>query len=763
MALPTYVVELQFGSSGYVDVTSYVNSITTSRGITRVLDDFPAGNLSVSFTNNDRTFDPLNTSSILWYNSNSNQISNYNFETNTSGWTSGENASISRSTAKAYSGVASLKVTSNTGNADYWANNTVYSAVTAGQSYSASAYVQSETYSTKVHIRIDWYNSSNTLISSSESNDFYVNSSSWTKVIVSDIAPTAAVNAIVTFRNFSVTSSSESMFWDNVYFQSNASPNAYSIVQPAGRIRISANGVRIFTGFVQDWDLTYDQAGLDGQATVTALDEIYRVSTATFTAGTEPVVQDTGSRIKDVLNKNGFGAAEYSGVTYGQTVVGADVHNTGDNVLAYIQNVARSEPADLFSNASAVMVMKDRSFANLSWTNSVRNNLMVWPRLATSTIPTWDGGDSQGPYGTDGWTLGGRGSAVSSLYGGTPNFAQVNTYFNRYEMWFYELNPPKYNPNSVTGSYPYSFSCYLKGSALKTEQGGVYGYVDLLDVNGSVLQHNTFAATTAITSTTWKQFTFSNNYTGSSTAAGISVRFYTGSTGTPYYFYGDGWQLERATALPNYFDGTYNPYTSTASTVYSVGWSGTAYASYSGLVTSVSSAISAPNIYTFADLNSQGTAYGNGTGIPFTDLAIVYGSEQMYNSIQVVGVNATANASDTALIARYGTHAWAQTDNLTTSTTKPATLAANYLSAWSLPEYRAESITVAMEALTSAQQNNVLAIELRDVVRVCFQPSATGAVVDKYYEVLGVDANADAERHHITFRLSSLERLGLSF
>jgi hypothetical protein len=609
MSLPTYVVELQFGSSGYVDVTSYVNSITTSRGITRVLEDFPAGSLSVSFTNNDRTFDPLNTSSILWY-----------------------------------------------------------------------------------------------------------------------------------------------------------STGGYTIVQPAGRIRISANGIRIFTGFVQDWDLTYDQAGLDGQATVTALDEIYRVSTANFDAGTEPVVQDTGSRIKDVLNKNGFSAPEYSGVTYGKTIVGADVHNTGDNVLAYIQNVARSEPADLFSNASAVMVVKDRSFANLSWTNSVRNNLMVWPRLATSTIPTWDGKDSYGPYGSDGWIMGGRGSAVSPKFGSaTPNFASINPYFNRYEMYFFEINPPKYNPTYNTSAYNYTFSCWLKGSALLSAQGGIDWNVDLLDIYGNILQTNTFTNATAATSTTYKQFTVSNTYTGGSAFVGLSVRFKSGGTGTQNYFYGDGWQFENATALPNYFDGTYNPYTSTAGTVYNNGWSGLAYASYSGLVTSVSSAVSAPNIYTFADLNSQGTAYGNGTGIPFTDLSVVYGSEQMYNSIQVVGVNATANASDTALIARYGTRAWAQTDNLTTSTTQPALLAANYLSAWKLPEYRAQSVTVAMEALTSAQQNKVLAIELRDVVRVCFQPSATGAVVDKYYEVLGVDTNADVERHHITFRLSSLERLGLSF
>jgi len=613
MALPTYLIEISFGSSGYVDVSSYAGNVTISKGVARQLDDYSAGTLSITFTNNDRTFDPLNTSSILWYT---------------------------------------------TGN--------------------------------------------------------------------------------------------------------------YTMVQPGGKIRVSANGIRVFTGFIQSWDFTYGEAGFDGNATVTALDEMFKASNAKFAAGTEGVVQDTGSRVKDILNANSFGASEYSLVTFGKTVLGADSHNAGDNVLSYLQNVARSEPADLFANASAVMVMKDRSFANLSWTNTVRNNLMVYPGTATATLPIWNGGtDTYAPYGSDGWMMGGRSSTVTSLYGGTPNWASVNTIFNRYEMYFWEINPPKYNPYSVS-SYPYGFSVWLKGSALLSAQGGVGGTVSLLDQYGNILQSNAFAAATAANATAWKQFTITNTYLGSD-VAGVSVRFSAGGTGAANYFYGDGWQLERTATLPNYFDGNYNPYTSSTapyasgSTVNSVAWSGTAYASFSGLITSVATAISAPTIYTFADANSQGTAYGNGTGIPFMDITVAYGAEQLYNSISVVGVNATATATDSTAVTLYGLREYTQGDNLTTSTTQPQTIANSYLTAFKSPEYRAESMVVAVESLSSADQNRVLAIELRDVVRVAFQPSATGSVVAKKYEVLGLDSNADTERHHITFRLGSLQNLGFTF
>jgi hypothetical protein len=96
---------------------------------------------------------------------------------------------------------------------------------------------------------------------------------------------------------------------------------------------------------------------------------------------------------------------------------------------------------------------------------------------------------------------------------------------------------------------------------------------------------------------------------------------------------------------------------------------------------------------------------------------------------------------------------------LTISTTKPAQIASGLLAEYRLPEYRAEAITLQLGGLTNGQVNQVLAIELRDVIRVCFQPSATGSVVDKYYQVLGVTANTDVERDQVTFTLASLDNL----
>ena len=602
MPLPTYDVDISFGSSGFIDVTQYVQSVSINRGTTSALDDYPAGSISVTFVNNARVFDPLNTSSPLWYGA-----------------------------------------------------------------------------------------------------------------------------------------------------------GGYSVVQPGGKIQVSSNGVRIFTGFIQDWDFTFDESGLDGKATLTALDALFKVNNNVFLESTEGVVQDTGSRVKDILGKNGFGASEYTGVNFARTVVGADVHAGGDNVLAYLQNVARSEPADFFSNASAVLVLKDRTFQNYAWTNTVRNNLIVYPGTATQDI----GENIYAPFGYNGWLYGGLSSSSSALFGGTVNQATINDIASpaRYEMRFYEINKDKYNPYPA-GTYPYGFSAYFKGEGLRSVNGGITIQLLLLDASGNTLQTNSISGT-AVDASTWRQFTFSNTYSGTD-VAGIDVRATTsGGTASSRFFIADGWQFERQLFPPDYFDGNYDVYTSSASTVYSNAWSGEPYKSYSGLVTSVRSAIAAPTIYSFADNNSQSVV--NGTGIPFTDLDVVYGGEQLYNSIQVVGINAISTASDTALVARYGLRAYAQQDNLTTSLTRPAEIAAQYLTEYKLPEYRAEQITISLESLTTANQNRVLAIELRDIVRIVFRPSNIGTAVDKYYEVLGVVNDIDPESHRVTLRVSSLENLGITF
>jgi hypothetical protein len=502
--------------------------------------------------------------------------------------------------------------------------------------------------------------------------------------------------------------------------------------------------------FIQDWDFNYEESGFDATATLTALDMMYRVSNASFTGGTAWQVEATSDRISTVMNYNGFSAVEYAGVRGGQTLLGYDVNNPGDNVLAYLQNVARSEPADFYSNASAVMQLKDRSFTNYNWLNTYRQNLIKYPNELSqdTTSPSVTGGTGLG----DGWVYGWQPGTAAPLFGGTVNTAEIVN--PERVMWYQEVDQQKINPSGTATTYV--FSGWFRGLGLTGS--GITGALVLLDETAnSLLSASMFAS--AATGNDWTNMRATATYSGTGVVAGYYFTAAAPGTGTIYNFIGNGLQVEQATAIPNYFDGATNPFISTATTDYEIAWAGIPYASQSGLLTSVATAITAPTVLTFADANSQGTAYGNGTGIPFTDLEVVYASEQLYNKVQVVGVNATAVVEDTASQLLYGLRGYGQTDNLTTSTSKPAQIASAFLGEFRLPEYRAQALTVALESLTTTQQTAVLGIEIRDVVRVCFQPSAQGGVVDKYYQVLGVNSNTDVERDAVTLNLASLDNL----
>jgi len=594
MPLPTYVVELQFGASSYVDVTQYVQSISIGRGINRVLDDFSAGTLSITFVNNSRVFDPLNTSSPLWYGA-----------------------------------------------------------------------------------------------------------------------------------------------------------GGYTMVQPAGNIRVSSNSIRRFTGYVQTWDFTYGESGFDGQATLTALDFMYQVGNTNFTGGTQYEVEATSDRIKSVMAANSFGTATYADVYGGHTLIGYDVNNPGDNVLSYLQNVARSEPADFFSSASAVMELKDRSFTNYVWTNTSRYNFVTYPATATilDNTETITVGENR-----SGWELiGTQATATTSAYGGFVwrggTVVDLVTPANSYVGFAHvDYNPQRYAATGLT----YTFAGLIRGVA------GTFDIALItLDPTG---QGQNVASTTVVSasSTAWNAFTLTN--TDSTTVGGVRISASI-SGGTTYSVIGDGFIVEPAASSPNYFDGDWNPYAgmTSASTAYEIAWAGVPRASQSGLLTSVAGTVTAPAVYSFADANAQ--SLFSGTAIYFTDLQVVYGSEQLYNDVQVVGINATAVTEDTTSQSLYGLRGYSQTDNLTTSTTKPAEIASAFLGEFRLPEYRAEQMTIALEALSTAHQNIVLGIEIRDVVRVAFKPSNTGLSVDKYYQVLGISSNSDVERDAITFNLASLDNL----
>jgi hypothetical protein len=162
-----------------------------------------------------------------------------------------------------------------------------------------------------------------------------------------------------------------------------------------------------------------------------------------------------------------------------------------------------------------------------------------------------------------------------------------------------------------------------------------------------------------------------------------------------------------------------------------------------------SDAISSTGLPVFSD---------DGTGIPFVELGVVYGSELLYNRIIVSRLNGgTAIADDTDSQNAYGISVL-EVENILVATDSDATSLASYLlGQYSEPEYRFETLGVALEDLSDANTATVLGVELGDVVQIKFTPNGVGTQIDKYARVIAVDHSIVTGSHRLVFGFQTLD------
>jgi len=152
----------------------------------------------------------------------------------------------------------------------------------------------------------------------------------------------------------------------------------------------------------------------------------------------------------------------------------------------------------------------------------------------------------------------------------------------------------------------------------------------------------------------------------------------------------------------------------------------------------------------------------DGTGVPFVDVQVVYGSELLYNFIQIERANGgTATASDSDSQNSYGVVALVQSGLLMNTDTDAQDLADYLLGKYSEPEYRFESLTVALEDLSSGNQTAVLSLEIGDIAQIKFTPNQTGTQIDKYATIIRIDHEIVPMSHRITYGFETLDYASL--
>jgi hypothetical protein len=147
------------------------------------------------------------------------------------------------------------------------------------------------------------------------------------------------------------------------------------------------------------------------------------------------------------------------------------------------------------------------------------------------------------------------------------------------------------------------------------------------------------------------------------------------------------------------------------------------------------------------------------TPVPFIDVNIVYGSENLYNRILLENddlIPEQGFAEDEDSQAVFGVRVYDKTGLLVQNPEDLQFLADYLLARFSEPQYRFETVTVSLDNIPTEKQNLVLDLEIGDIVQVKFLPSGIPPAIEQYCRVIGINNSWDNSSKNITF---SLERL----
>jgi len=156
------------------------------------------------------------------------------------------------------------------------------------------------------------------------------------------------------------------------------------------------------------------------------------------------------------------------------------------------------------------------------------------------------------------------------------------------------------------------------------------------------------------------------------------------------------------------------------------------------------------------------TVFGQGTGIPYSGIQVVYGAELLYNEVVVSNVGGgTATAANLASQGEYGIRNLSLTDLLGATDTQSIDLAVKYADLYSEPEYRVERLDVQIHDLEPAEQETVLNLEIGDVCKVEFTPNGIGDPIERFLTVISIKHDVNPEIHITRLGFQELKYLAL--
>jgi hypothetical protein len=133
----------------------------------------------------------------------------------------------------------------------------------------------------------------------------------------------------------------------------------YPYVLPRSPIIIYANGTPIYSGFVEDWDLDYQNAN-QGRMFARCVDTFGTLANQQLNEFT-PSTQTSGLRVDAVLDRPEVSYQGARSIGTGSSTLGPYAVSQDTNVLNYLQQVNTSEQGYLYTSADGTLTFKGRS------------------------------------------------------------------------------------------------------------------------------------------------------------------------------------------------------------------------------------------------------------------------------------------------------------------------------------------------------------------------------------------------------------------
>jgi len=156
-----------------------------------------------------------------------------------------------------------------------------------------------------------------------------------------------------------------------------------------------------------------------------------------------------------------------------------------------------------------------------------------------------------------------------------------------------------------------------------------------------------------------------------------------------------------------------------------------------------------------SSLNFNTVFADDGTGIVFSGIGNVFGTELLYNRIVITPEGSTSIVrKDDTSVAAFGLSTF--TETTLHNFDSDAELLADYLlDKYKNPTYRFDRLVINLSNLTSAQIDAVLALELDEGTEIKFTPSNIGDPIEQAAKIIGFTHSITQSEHILELQLES--------